>query len=95
MIGLLKYAQTGSLEAAILNGALMAVAGTLFLVGINLITTVMRINTYYKQKKPTDFTVTFSADKTGIHATSDRGDSDLPWNRIVEVREIAHAFYLL
>ena len=94
LIGLLKYAQTGSLEAAVLNGALMAVAGTLFLIGINLITTVMRINSYYKQKKLTDFTVAFTTDKTGIHATSDRGDSDLPWNRIVEVRETAHAFYL-
>jgi len=94
IIGLLKYAQGASVEIAVLNGVLMAVAGTLLLVGINLITTVTRINNFYKQKKLTDFSVVFTADKTGIHATSDRGDSDLPWNRIVEVRETAHAFYI-
>jgi hypothetical protein len=94
MVGILKYAQGAGLQAAILNGLLMAAAGTLFLIGINVITTVMRINSFYKQKKLTDFSVAFTADKTGIHATSDRGDSDLPWNRIVEVRETAHAFYI-
>ncbi|MEZ4510202.1 MAG: YcxB family protein [Eubacteriales bacterium] len=94
MIGLVKYAQGVGLTAAILNGALMAVVGVLILVGINIAAAVWRINGYYKQKKLTDFSVTFTADKAGIHSVSERGDSDLPWNRIVEVRETRHAFYI-
>ena len=94
MIGLLKYAQTASVAVSLINALLMAVSGTLILIGINIITAVMRINSFYKQKKITDFTVTFTTDKEGIHAASERGDSDLPWNRIVEIRETRHAFYV-
>jgi hypothetical protein len=94
IIGLLKYAQGIGVTAAVLNGFLLAVAGTLILIGINIVTTVMRINGFYKQKKLTDFSVVFTVDKTGIHAASERGDSDLPWNRIVAVRETRHAFYI-
>ena len=94
MIGLLKYAQGASIWVAVTYALIMAVSGVLILVGINIVTAVMRINGYYKQKKLTDFTVTFTTDKAGIHAASDRGDSDLPWDRIVEVRETRHAFYV-
>ena len=94
MIGLIKYAQGAGITTAILNALLMAVAGTLFLVAINYITAIMRINKYYKQKKLSDFTVSFTTDAAAIHATSERGDSDLPWNRIMEVRETKQAFYL-
>jgi len=94
MIGLVKYAQGAGLAAAILNGALMALVGVVILIGINIGTAVARINSFYKQKKLSDFSVTFTADKAGIHSVSERGDSDLPWNRIVEVRETRHAFYL-
>ena len=94
MIGLLKYAQTASVAVSLINALLMAVSGTLILIGINIITAVMRINSFYKQKKITDFTVTFTTDQAGIHATSGRGDSDLPWNRIVAIRETRHAFYV-
>ncbi|MDP3447417.1 MAG: YcxB family protein [Eubacteriales bacterium] len=94
MIGLLKYAQGASISVSVLNALLMAVLGTLILVAINIITTVVRMNGYYNQKKLTDFSVTFTTDKTGIRATSERGDSDLPWNRIVAVRETRNAFYI-
>jgi hypothetical protein len=94
MIGLLKYAQGASVSVALINALIMAVAGTLILIGINLITTVVRMNGYYKQKKLMDFVVTFTTDKEGIHAKSERGDSDLPWSRIVEVHETRHAFYV-
>ncbi len=94
MIGLLKYAQTASVAVSLINALVMAVLGTLILIGINIITAVMRINSFYKQKKITDFTVTFTTNKEGIHAASERGDSDLPWNRIVEVRETRYAFYV-
>ena len=94
MIGLLKYAQGASISLALINAFVMAVVGTLILIGINLVTTVVRMNGYYKQKKLSDFTVTFTTDKDGIHAKSERGDSDLPWNRIVAVHETGHAFYI-
>ena len=94
MIGFIKYAQGVGITLALLNALIMAVSGTLILVGINIITAVIRINGYYKRRQLTDFTVTFTTDKTGIHAASERGDSDLPWNRIVEVRETRHAFYV-
>jgi hypothetical protein len=94
MIGFIKYAQGAGLTAALLNALIMAVVGTLFLVAINFITAIMRINKFYKQKKLTDFTVSFTTDDAGIHAKSERGDSDLPWNRIVAVHETKHAFYL-
>ncbi len=94
MVGLLRYARGGGISSAILNGFLMAVVGTLILIGINILMAVMRINSYYKQKKLTEFSVTFTADKSGIHATSERGNSDLAWDRIVAVRETTHAFYI-
>ena len=94
MVGLLRYAQSGSVSVALINAAIMSVLGTLVLVGINIATTVVRINKLYKQRKLTDFTVSFQTDKSGIHAASERGDSDLPWNRIVAVRETRHAFYV-
>jgi len=94
MIGLLKYAQGASIWVAVASALIMAVSGTLILIGINIVTAVLRINSFYKQKKITDFTVTFTTDQAGIHATSERGDSDLPWNRIVAIRETRNAFYI-
>ncbi len=94
MVAFLKYAQSAALSTAILNGFLMALLGTAVLIGINVVTTIVRINSFYKQKKIMDFAVTFAANKDGIHATSERGDSDLPWNRIVEIRETRNAFYI-
>lgn len=94
MIGLIRFAQGAGVWAAVLNALLMAVVGTLVLVAINIVTAIVRINSYYKTRKLSDFTVAFTTDKSGIHAASERGDSDLPWNRIVEVRETRHAFYV-
>lgn len=94
MVGLLRYGQGYGIQAAVLNGLLMAVSGTAILLVINVVATILRINSFYQQKKLTDFSVTFTADKTGIHAISDRGNADLEWNRIVAVRETRNAFYI-
>ena len=94
MVGVLKYAQGAGLKAAILSALLMSLMGTLLLIAINVVVTIVRINTFYKNKKLTDFSVSFQTDKSGIHALSDRGDFDLAWNRIVEVRETKQAFYI-
>ncbi len=94
MLTLMRYAQGSSIQSAITNALLMAVFGTVLLLAINVLTTVIRINNFYKQKKLVDFSVEFTVDKNGIHAKSDRGDSDLPWNRIVSVQETRNAFYI-
>lgn len=94
MVGFVKYAQGAGVWGAVLNALLMAVLGAVVLIGINVVTTVLRINNFYKQKKLMDFSVTFTTDEKGIHATSERGNFDLPWNRIVAVRETRNAFYL-
>jgi len=94
MVGFLRYAQGMPLSAAVVNALLLAVMGTVILIAINVITTVLRINSMYQQRKLTDFTVTFTADQTGIHAVSSRGNSDLEWNRIFAVHETRNAFYI-
>ena len=48
----------------------------------------------YKQKKIQDFTYDVTVDKTGFHATSSRGDSDVPWERVISMRETKNAFYI-
>lgn len=93
-LALMRYAQGMDIQSAIANALLMAVFGTVLLLGVNVISTFMRINNFYKQKKLVDFSVDFTVDKDGIHATSDRGDSDLPWNRIVSIQETRNAFYI-
>ena len=94
MVGFLRYGQGYGLSSSLVNALLTATAGTAVLLTVNAVATVLRMNNFYKQKKLTDFTVTFTADQSGIHAVSDRGNSDLEWGRIVAVRETRKAFYI-
>ena len=94
MIGFLRYGQGYGLTSSLVNALLTAAAGTALLLIINVVATILRMNNFYKQKKLSDFTVTFTADDTGIHAVSNRGNSDLEWNRIVAVHETRNAFYI-
>jgi len=91
---LMRYAQGVAIQGAIANALLMAVFGTVLLLAVNVVTTIVRINSFYKKKKLVDFSVDFTVDKDGIHAVSDRGNSDLPWNRIVSIHETRNAFYI-
>ena len=94
MIGFLRYGQGYGVTSSLVNALITAVVGTALLLAINIVATVLRMNSFYKQKKLSDFSVTFTADDTGIHAVSDRGNADLEWNRIVAVRETRSAFYI-
>ena len=94
MIGVTRYMQGANLTSAIFSGLLMGLAGTALLIAINIGTAVLRINNYYKQNKLSNFGVTFTTDAEGMHGTSERGNFDLPWSRIVAVRETHHAFYI-
>ena len=51
MVGLLRYGQGYSLSSAVLKALVTAVAGTAVLLGINVVTTILRMNSFYKQKK--------------------------------------------
>jgi len=64
------------------------------LIAVNAVTTILRLNSFYRQKKLLEFSVDFTVDADGIHARSERGDSDLPWNRITYIQETRHAFYI-
>ena len=94
MITATRYMLGVGIQSALLSGVLMGLAGTAFLLVINIVTAVLRVNSYYKQNKISDFSVTFTTDADGMHGVSERGNFDLPWNRIVAVRETRHAFYI-
>jgi hypothetical protein len=94
MVGLIRYAQGAPLGVAVLRALLLGLGGTALLIAVNAVSTVMRLNNLYRQKKLLDFSVDFTVDAAGIHARSERGDSDLPWSRITSVQETRHAFYI-
>lgn len=94
MITIIRYLLGVGIQSALLSGVLMGLAGTAFLLVINILTAVLRINSYYQQNTPKNISVTFYTDADGIHTISDRGNVDLPWDRIVAVRETRHAFYI-
>lgn len=94
MITATRYMLGVRIQSALLSGVWMGLAGTVILLIINILTAVLRINSYYKQKIISNFGVTYSTDADGIHGVSDRGNSDLPWSQIVAVRETRHAFYV-
>ena len=94
MVGLIRYAQGVPLGEAVLRALLLGLAGTALLIAVNAVTTILRLNSFYRQKKLLEFSVDFTVDAEGIHARSERGDSDLPWNRITYIQETRHAFYI-
>ncbi|MPN55705.1 hypothetical protein SDC9_203389 [bioreactor metagenome] len=56
---------------------------------------VLRVNKLYKTGKMSDFTVYYTMDKNGIHAKSERGDTEFAWKQILLARETNHAIYLI
>ena len=95
MLALIRYSQGIALTSTLMSALLVAIAGTVFVVGLNLLSVVWRVNGLYKKGKMSDFTVHYIIDKTGIHAKSERGDVDYAWKQIQLARETAHAFYLI
>ncbi len=94
LVGIIKYMQGFALTAAITQALIMAVLGMILLAIVNVVSMMMRVNSMYKSKKITDFSFDATVDKSGFHATSDRGDSDIPWERILSVTETGAAFYV-
>ena len=94
LVGFLKYMQGIPLVNAALQALLLAVLGVVLLAVINIVSMLLRINGMYKSNKIAEFSFDALVDKDGFHATSDRGDSDVPWERILSVAETKGAFYV-
>jgi len=95
LLALVRYAQGLPVTDSLLSALLVAVVGTVLMVGFNLLSVILRINNLYKKGKMSDFTVFYTVDKNGIHAKSERGDTDFAWKQILLARETSHAIYLI
>ena len=95
LVTLIRYGQGISVANAGSVGLIAAVSGAALMVAFNLVSVVLRVNKLYKTGKMSDFTVHYLIDKNGIHAKSERGDTDFRWNQILLARETRDAIYLI
>ena len=95
LVTLIRYGQGLSVANAGSVGLIAAVSGAALMVAFNLVSVVLRVNKLYKTGKMSDFTVHYLIDKNGIHAKSERGDTDFRWNQILLARETRDAIYLI
>ena len=95
MLALVRYAQGVSIMSSLTSALIVAVVGVILMVGINIFSVIARVNSLYKRGQMSDFTVHYIIDKTGIHAKSERGDTDFAWKQIIFARETRSAFYLI
>ncbi len=94
LITLVRYSLRVTVASALSSALLIAAAGVVLIVAINMISVVMRVNGLYRQGRMSDFTVQYIVDQTGIHAKSERGDTFFQWQQILLAKETRHAFYL-
>lgn len=95
LLALVRFAQGVLVTDSLFSALLVATVGTALMVGFNLVSAVVRLNRLYKNGKMSDFTVFYIVDKNGIHAKSERGDTDFAWKQILLAKETGHAFYLV
>ena len=95
LLALVRYAQGVPITSSLTSALIVAVTGTVLMVTINIVSVVFRVNNLYKKGRMADFTVHYIIDKTGIHAKSERGDTDFAWKQILLARETNHAIYLI
>ena len=95
LLALVRYAQGLPITDSLFSALLVAVIGTVLMVSLNILSVVLRVNKLYKTGKMSDFTVYYTLDKSGIHAKSERGDTDFAWKQILLARETNHAIYLI
>ena len=95
LLALVRYAQGLPITDSLFSAVLVAVIGTVLMVSLNILSVVLRVNKLYKTGKMADFTVYYTLDKNGIHAKSERGDTDFAWKQILLARETGHAIYLI
>ena len=95
MLMLIRYAQGIPVTSAILSALIVAIFGTVLMVGVNIASVVLRVNKLYKTGKMSDFSVQYSIDRNGVHAKGERGDTDFSWKQIYLARETKNAIYLI
>ena len=95
MLMLIRYAQGISVTSAMLSALIVAIFGTVLMVGVNIASVVLRVNKLYKTGKMSDFSVQYSIDRNGVHAKGERGDTDFTWKQIYLARETKNAIYLI
>lgn len=95
LVTLIRYGQGISVVNAGGIGLIAAACGAGLMVAFNLISVVVRVNKEYKSGKMSDFAVQYSIDKNGVHAKSERGDTDFTWKMIYLARETRNAIYLI
>ena len=95
LLALVRYAQGIPVTDSLFSAFLVAIIGAVLVIGLNLLSVVLRVNKLYKQGKMSDFSVFYTVDKNGVHAKSDRGDTDFSWKQIYLARETRNAFYLI
>ncbi len=95
LVTLIRYGQGISVANAGGVGLIAAATGATAMIAFNLISVVVRVNNHYKKGEMSDFSVQYSIDCNGVHAKSDRGDTDFTWKQIYLARETRNAIYLI
>lgn len=95
LVTLIRYGQGVSTSNAVMVGLIAAGSGAVIMVASQLAAVVSRVNGHYKNGEMRDFSVQYSIDRDGVHAKSERGDTDFSWNQIYLARETKHAIYLV
>ena len=95
LVTLIRYGQGISVVNAGGVGLIAAFTGAVVMVAFNLISVVTRVNNHYKKGEMSDFSVQYIIDRNGVHAKSERGDTDFEWKKIYLAKETKHAIYLV
>ena len=95
LVTLIRYGQGISVTNAGSVGLIAAFTGAILMVAFNLISVVVRVNNLYKKGEMSDFSVLYIIDREGVHAKSERGDTDFSWKQIYLARETNNAIYLI
>lgn len=95
LVTLIRYGQGISVTNAGSVGLIAAFTGAVVMVVFNLVSVVVRVNSGYKSGAMSDFSVQYSIDRNGVHAKSERGDTDFTWKQIYLARETKSAIYLI
>ena len=95
LVTLIRFGQGVSVSNAGGVGLIAAFSGAVLMVAFNLVSVVVRVNNHYKKGEMSDFSVQYSIDRNGVHAKSERGDTDFTWKQIYLARETKNAIYLV
>jgi hypothetical protein len=95
LVTLIRYGQGISVTNAGGVGLIAAFSGAVVMVVFNLVSVVVRVNNLYKKGEMSDFSVQYIIDRDGVHAKSERGDTDFTWKQIYLARETNSAIYLI